>query len=102
MFLINEVFAGAWSLLFHWGAGVAIIILLLALAYFSPLYKSYFLYAAGIIALLLVAYGVGIADEASRVHAQQKVIIEHVDAVVKESQDKKNTDIPDRYDRRDY
>ena len=102
MFLINEAFAGAWALIWHWGAGVAIIILCLALAYFSPLYKKYFLYTAGAVALILVAYGVGIADQAARAHAQQKVIIEHVDEVVKESQDKKNTDNPDRYDRRDY
>jgi hypothetical protein len=102
MFLIQEAFAGAWALIFHWGAGVALIILCLALAYFSPLYKKYFLYAAGVIALLLVAYGVGIADQHSREKAQQKVIIDHVDEVVKESQDKKNTDHPDRWNNKDY
>ena len=102
MFLINEAFAGAWALAWHWGAGVFIILACLALAYFSPLYKKWFLIAAGTVALLLIAYGVGIADQAARAHAQQKIIIEHVDEIVKESQDKKNTDKPDKWDRGDY
>ncbi len=102
MYLINEAFAGAWSLIWHWGGGVALIIGLLALAYFSPLYKKYFLYGAGVVTLCLVAYGVGIADEAKRVHAQQKVIIQYVDKIVAKTKTKHYRAKPDPYDSRRY
>jgi hypothetical protein len=102
MFLIQEAFAGAWSLVWHWGAGVAIIILCLAAAYFSPLYKKYFLGAAAVVALLLVAYGVGIADQASREQAQQKVIIKYVDRVVANTKTPKARKRPDKWDNRNY
>jgi len=82
MYLIQELSAGAWSLIFHWGAGVAIIILCLIFAYFSPLYKSYALWAAAAVALVLVAYGVGIADESHRCDAKNIVATRHIKAVV--------------------
>ena len=102
MFLINEAFAGAWSLIFHWGAGVALIIGLLALAYFSPLYKKAFLLSAGVVALCLVAYGVGIADEASRAEAKQKIIIQYVDRVVANTKTPRARKRPDKWDNRKY
>ena len=102
MLLINEAFAGAWALVWHWGAGAAAIILLLAAAYFSPLYKKYFLYAAGIVALCLVSYGTGIADQHIREKAEQKVVIQYVDRVVTATKTKKAHARPDKWDRRDY
>ena len=82
MYLLQELFAGAWSLIWHWGAGVAIIILCLLAAYFSPLYKVYFLYAAGGVAMLLFAYGAGIADQEHRCEAQNIIATRHINAVV--------------------
>ena len=102
MFLINEAFAGAWALAWHWGAGVALIIGLLAAAYFSPLYKRYFLYAAAVVALCLVSYGVGIADQHQREAAQQKVVIQYVDRVVAKTKTKKAQHRPDKWDRKNY
>jgi cell division protein FtsW (lipid II flippase) len=100
MFLIDKFFAGALALVFHWGAAVAIIILLLALAYFSPLYKKWFLGAAGVVFLCLVAYGVGIADEASRAQAQQQVIIKYVDRIVDRTKTPRYRARKDPYDNR--
>ena len=102
MFLINEAFAGAWALAWHWGAGVFIILACLALAYFSPLYKKWFLIAAGIVALLLIAYGVGIADQHQREAAQQKVVIQYVDRFVAKTKTKKAQHRPDKWDRKNY
>ena len=82
MYLLQELFAGAWSLIWHWGAGVAAIILCLLFAYFSPLYKAYALYAAGIIAMCLFAYGAGIVDESHRCQIQNAVATKHINAVV--------------------
>jgi high-affinity Fe2+/Pb2+ permease len=104
MFLINEAFAGAWALIWHWGAGVAIIILLLIAWYFSARvaspFSKYFLYAAVVIALMLVAYGVGIADEAQRAQAQQRVIIKYVDRVVDRTKTPRYRARKDPYDSR--
>ena len=102
MFLINEAFAGAWALIWHWGAGVAIVILCLAAAYFSPLYKKYFLYAAGCVAWCLIFYGIGIADQHQREAAQQKVVIQYVDRVVAKTKTKKAQHRPDTWDRKNY
>lgn len=102
MLLVNEAFAGAWALVWHWGAGAAAIILLLAAAYFSPLYKKYFLYAAGIVALCLVSYGTGIADQHIREKAEQKVVIQYVDRVVANTKTPKARKRPDKWDNRNY
>ena len=102
MLLVHEAFAGAWALSWHWGGGIFAILVLLALAYFSPLYKMWFLIAAGVVALCLVAYGVGIADQASRAEAQQKVIIKYVDKIVDRTKTKRYRAKPDEYDRRNY
>lgn len=102
MFLIQEAFAGAWALAWHWGGGIFAILVLLALAYFSPLYKRYFIGAAAVVALCLVSYGVGIADEASRVEAKQKIIIQYVDRIVDRTKTKHYRAKPDEYDRRNY
>src|ERR1039458_3882179 len=82
MYLIQELFAGAWSLLWHWGLGVALILLCLLFAYFSPLYKVYGLYAAGVVALCLLFYGIGIADESHRCDAKNIIATRHINAVV--------------------
>jgi cell division protein FtsW (lipid II flippase) len=100
MFLVDKFFAGALALVFHWGAAVAIIILLLALAYFSPLYKKWFLGAAAVVFLCLVAYGVGIADEAQRAQAQQQVIIKYVDRIVDRTKTPRYRARKDPYDNR--
>ena len=102
MSLVQEAFAGAWALVWHWGAGVAVVILLLAAAYFSPLYKKYFLWAAGVVILCLIAYGVGIADQHVREEAQQKVIIKYVDRVVAATKTPKAHRRTDKWDRKEY
>ena len=102
MLLINEAFAGAWTLVWHWGGGVAFVILCLLAAYFSPLYKKWFLSAAGIAVLCLASYGSGIADQALKEKEEQKVTIQYVDRVVIKAQTKKAQKRPDRWNRKDY
>ena len=102
MFLVHEALAGAWALVWHWGAGAALVIFCLAAAYFSPLYKKWFLSAAGIGILCLVLYGSGIADQHAREAAQQKVVIQYVDRIVIRSHTKRALSHPDRWNRSDY
>jgi hypothetical protein len=106
MFLVQEFFAGAWSLIWHWGAGVAIIILCLAAAYFSPLYKKYFLGAAAVVALCLAAYGTGIADQEARCKAELILGTKHINQVVtkaiKSTKTKKAKARADKWNNKDF
>lgn len=52
-----------WSEIWKFGIGTGLIILSLALAYFSPVAKQFFLGLAAAIFLVLVVYGYGIKQE---------------------------------------
>lgn len=59
----SGLFAATWTLVWHWGAGVGLVILLLAAAYFSPFAKQWFVFAAGVVVAAMCIYGWGIKDE---------------------------------------
>ena len=61
---MSSIIAAVWGEVWHWGLGVGLIILSLAAAYFSPIGKQFFLAFAAAVFLLLVAYGVGITNDA--------------------------------------
>jgi hypothetical protein len=61
-----------WSEIWKFGTGTGLIILCLALAWFSPVAKQFFLGVAMAIFLALVVYGYGIKQEKS-VCAVQKI-----------------------------
>lgn len=67
--LADQTYNGLWhaasAVIFHWGVGVGVIILLLLAAYASPINKQYFIAAAGIVVVLLWAYGWGQKDQAA-------------------------------------
>jgi hypothetical protein len=75
-------FAGLWPLLWQWGLGVGLIVLLCAAAWFSPVAKVDFLWAAACVAVFLFAMGYGQRLERERVEAKEKVIVTTVDRAV--------------------
>lgn len=62
--------AGIWELLLAYGLGAILIAGCLAAAYFTPWHKKDFLYAAGILAIVMVTYTVGVSSGEKRVRAQ--------------------------------
>jgi hypothetical protein len=63
-----------WSEVWQWGLGVGLIILCLALAYFSPFDKKYFILAAAIIAAALFIFARGQLVEKTVCDAKIKYI----------------------------
>ena len=53
-------FAGLWGEVWRFGIGIGLIILCLVAAYFSPILKKDFLYAAAVIAAFVIAFGYGV------------------------------------------
>jgi hypothetical protein len=102
MTALHWVFAGLWAEVWKWGIGIGLVILLLAAAYFSPLYKKYFLFAAVAVVIVLVAYTKGVSDENKRCVAQQVVVKQHVTAAVNYAKSKKALHARDPYNSRHY
>lgn len=63
-------FAGLWALVWHFGLGGVLVLGCLAAAYFSPVFKKEFLWAAALIAAVMVAVGVGVTLGEKRIQAQ--------------------------------
>ncbi len=106
---LQWMMAGIWSQVWHWGTGVGVILLLLAMAWFTtavpligPLLtgaRTHLLWAAFVVAVFLGGQSLGAHDQ-SRKDAARKVVIEHqVDAVVEKA---KRTTKRDRWDRPEY
>jgi hypothetical protein len=87
-----------WDMIWQWGLGIGLIILCLVLAYFSPLYKKDFIWAAAIIIMALLFEGIGIAQEKSHCVAQQQVIVDTVTKVVHSTTTPKSQQQKDKYD----
>jgi ABC-type siderophore export system fused ATPase/permease subunit len=97
-YFITMFFAGIWAMVWKWGIGIGLVICLCALAYFSPLYKKDFLYAAFIVVVALFFMAVGIRDERARVAAQEKALVNQVDNVVAGTKTAKSRSARDPYD----
>lgn len=67
---IEIALAGLWGEVWRYGLGVGVIICLLAAAYFSPILKKEFCWAAGVVAAFLVAFTMGVSTGEKRVQAQ--------------------------------
>jgi hypothetical protein len=100
--LVDYWFAGLWTMVWHWGIGVGLIILLLAAAYFSPLCKKDFVYAAVIVAVAMFFEGVGVHMEAKYRDAKAAVIQKDVDSAVQEKQTPKAEKSKDPWDKPTY
>jgi asparagine N-glycosylation enzyme membrane subunit Stt3 len=66
-------FAGLWALIWHFGAAGALAIGCLAAAYFSPVFKKHFLWAAVCIVAVMVSTAIGVNLGEKRIQAQWDV-----------------------------
>jgi hypothetical protein len=85
MLALHLAIAGLWPLLWHFGIGVGLIILLLAGAWFSPVGKKDFVYAAIVVAVALMFEAEGVKLEKNRQVAEQAVITNDIAKVVQET-----------------
>lgn len=95
---MSWLFAGAWSLIWHWGVGVGLIGLCLAGAWFTPpwlpfIQKKDFLWAAAAIAIFMGGQWLGVHDERKIWLAREAKTEQTVDDAVANSKGKK-----DRFD----
>ncbi len=62
--------AGLWPLVWKFGLGGAIIVGLLAAAWFSPIWKTHFLWGAALVGAIMITFSIGVKDGSARVQAQ--------------------------------
>ncbi len=101
MFIFEWLFAGVWAEVWKFGLGIGLIILCLAGAYFSPLGKKDFLWAAVVVAVSLVLYSRGVLDQSARCAAQAAVVDRNVTVTVTNA-GKNLKKWKDPYDRPNY
>lgn len=73
------------TLLAWFGLGGVSIAGLLAAAYFSPVFKKYFLFGAGVVAVVLFVYGKGVHDEKVKRDAAEKATVDTVGRAVNDA-----------------
>lgn len=78
-------FTGIWPFIAHAGAGGSLIGALLAAAWFSPVFKKDFVYAALVVGVATFIYGVGVHDEKHRRDALDAALQQRVEDAVKNS-----------------
>ena len=70
MMFLKYQFAGIWPLLWHFGLGGVLVIGLLAAAYFSPVFKKDFLWAAALVVVIIISTAIGVTLGERRIQAQ--------------------------------
>jgi len=103
-YLVEHFFAGLWTLIWHFGVGIGIIILLGVGAYFAPTVKlkALCLALAGIVAALVIGEGIGVNMEKSHTDAQQAQTNQFVDKTVKGTTTTKSRGTADPWNRKEY
>lgn len=96
--MIELLFAGTWGFIWQFGLGGALIAGALAGAWFLPMFRRDFLWAAAIVVFALVFESIGIHTEKVRRDAQEQVIEKRVDDAVKNSEDAVNQGKKDPFD----
>lgn len=103
---LSVLTAGLWTVFWPAAVGGVIVLLLLALAYFSPLGKRYFVEAAVVVATGLGVYQYGLHQADARCRAQNiaatKVINNVVSKAVKSTKTKKSKARTDPWDQQEY
>ena len=102
-YLVSHFFAGLWTLIWHFGVGIGVIILLCVGAYFAPtvrLKATCIALAVGV-AMLVIGEGIGVRMERSHVAAQEKSANTFVDKTVKGTTDPKSRTAPDPWNSKD-
>jgi hypothetical protein len=105
---LESQLAGVWSMVWHWGLGIGVIILLVVAAFFTesiPFFGRYLsgarkdlLWAAAGIGLLLIGQAIGAHDEKKICVARTVVIEKRVTKIVKEVKSPKARKQDDPYD----
>jgi hypothetical protein len=109
--LIALAFAGIWTFIWQWGVCIALIIMLLAAAYFTtaiPILgryldgmRNHLLWAAFVIAVFLYGHSVGTKAANQRTAARAVVIEVTVEKAVEKAKTKSNP-AKDRWNRPEY
>lgn len=103
---LSVLTAGLWQVFWPAAIGTVIVVLLLALAYFSPLGKRYFVEAAVIVVIGVGVYQFGLHQADARCRAQNiaatKVINKVVHKAVRHTTTKRARAAIDPWNRRDY
>jgi hypothetical protein len=102
MFALQDALAGLWTMVLHQGIGVALIVGFLAAAYFSPIFKKDFFYAALIVGAFLLAEDIGISDEKKHVVAQEQLVEKKVDTAIAKAKHPSTLKQRDPWNRKDY
>ena len=103
-YVVQHFFAGLWSMIWHFGVGIGLVILLLAAAYFAPSVKVKILCAviAAFVVAILVGETIGVQMEKTHVAAQEVTTNNYVKKVVTGTATKKSKGIQDPWDRKEY
>lgn len=100
--MVDLYFAGLWTMVWHFGLGAGLIILCLAGAWFSPVFKSDFIYAALVVAFAMFFEYVGVHMEKVHRDAQGQVITSSVDKTVAKTETPAAKKQKDRWDNPKY
>lgn len=101
-YLVEHAFAGVWSMIWHFGIGVGLIVLFLAVAYFSPLGKKWFIAAAIGVALFMGGEVVGVKMGTARCTAQAQAVSKFVHRTVQSTTTKRSRAASDPWDNKVY
>jgi hypothetical protein len=100
--LVDYYLAGVWTLVWHWGIGVGMIVLLLAATYFSPVGKKEFFAGALLVVLFMAGEYVGVRMESKYRDAKAASIGSSVDKTVQETQTPEAKAAKDRWNNSKY
>jgi len=103
LYTVEHFFAGLWTLVWHFGVGIGVMILLGVGAYLAPTPKLKLLCigAAVFVGALLLGEGIGVNMEKSHVVAQQKQTDTYVDKTVKSTTTPASRNKPDPWNSKD-
>ena len=82
-FTVEHFFAGLWSLVWHFGVGIGLVVLLCVAAYFIPIGRKWFIGAAIVVLAFVFGEGVGVNLEKKHNLAQAATVTHFVKKVVK-------------------
>lgn len=105
-YMVQHFFAGLWSMIWHFGVGIALVILLVAAGYFIPVVftklKILCYVLAAFIVAVLVGEVVGVQMERSHTAAQTATTNAYVKKTVKGTTTRKARGAKDPWNRRTY